>query len=57
MWQPKSKTAAAAACYMNKDLTNHIIAWYDWVGEMSENIFTDDFFSGLTAVTNALDNV
>jgi len=24
---------------------------------MSENIFTDDFFSGLTAVTNALDNV
>jgi molybdopterin/thiamine biosynthesis adenylyltransferase len=42
---------------MNKDLTGHIIARTDRVCEKTDYIFTNQFFSSLTAVTNALDNV
>lgn len=55
--KPKSKTAAAAAIYMNKDLKGWIIARTDRVSDKTEHIFTNKFFSNLTAVTNALDNV
>eukprot|EP01022_Parablepharisma_sp_SALTPOND_P015993 TRINITY_DN22_c0_g3_i1.p1 TRINITY_DN22_c0_g3~~TRINITY_DN22_c0_g3_i1.p1 ORF type:complete len:4095 (+),score=552.02 TRINITY_DN22_c0_g3_i1:5895-18179(+) len=55
--KPKSSTAAAAAINMNKDLKEHIIARLDKVHEGTAHIFTDKFFGGLTAVTNALDNV
>ena len=54
---PKSSTAAAAAIQMNKDLKGNIIARLDKVHEGTQHIFTDQFFEGLTIVTNALDNV
>jgi hypothetical protein len=49
--------AAAAAIQMNKDLKDNIIARLDKVCEGTNHIFTDQFFEGLTVVTNALDNV
>ena len=54
---PKSSTAAAAAIQMNPNLQNHIFAKLDKVCEETENIFTDNFFSSLDFVANALDNV
>jgi len=55
--KPKSQTAAAAAVYMNKELAENIVARLDKVHEGTSNIFTDQFFEGLTVVTNALDNI
>ena len=55
--KPKSSTAAAAAIQMNKMLKGHIIARLDKVHDGTNHIFTDEFFEGLTIVTNALDNV
>ena len=55
--KPKSATAAAAAIRMNKQLKGNIIARLDKVHSGTEHIFTDQFFEGLTVVTNALDNV
>jgi len=55
--KPKSSTAAAAAINMNKELKDNIIARLDKVHEGTSHIFTDQFFEGLTVVTNALDNV
>ena len=54
---PKSSTAAAAAIQMNPNLNGHIFAQLDKVCEETENIFTDQFFSSLDFVANALDNV
>ena len=54
---PKSSTAAAAAKQMNPSLSGHIYAKLDKVCEETENIFTDEFFSSLDFVANALDNV
>lgn len=51
----KSNTAAAAAKKMNKSL--NIEAHQNRVGVETENIYDDEFFEGLTGVTNALDNV
>jgi ubiquitin-activating enzyme E1 len=53
--QPKSKTAAAAAVAMNPDLK--VEALETLVGDDTENIFTDAFWSSLDIITNALDNV
>jgi len=55
--KPKSSTAAAAVINMNKEYKDHLIARLDKVHEGTSYIFTDKFFGGLTAVTNALDNV
>jgi len=54
--KPKSSTAAAAI-QMNKQLKGNIIARLDKVHAGTSHIFTDQFFEGLTVVTNALDNV
>ena len=54
---PKSSTAAAAVVYMNRDLKENIVARLDKVHEGTSHIFNDQFFEGLTVVTNALDNV
>lgn len=35
----------------------NILAQENRVGAETENIYTDDFFEGLTCVVNALDNV
>lgn len=53
----KSETAANAVIAMNPELRGHIKAFQDRVGPETENVFDDDFWEGLTAVTNALDNV
>jgi len=42
---------------MNPDMKGHILARLDKVQEATEHIFNDAFFSGLSIVTNALDNV
>lgn len=55
--KPKSSTAAAAAIQMNKELKGNIIARLEKVHEGTNHIFTDQFFEGLTIVTNALDNL
>jgi len=54
---PKSSTAAAAVIQMNKNLKNNIYAKLDKVWEETEQIFTDKFFSSLSLVANALDNI
>ena len=54
---PKSSTAAAAAKQMNPSLSGHLYAKLDKVCEETENIFSDEFFSSLDFVANALDNV
>ncbi|CAI9743336.1 ubiquitin-like modifier-activating enzyme 1 [Octopus vulgaris] len=51
----KSHCAAAAVKSMNPSL--NIIPHENRVGPDTENIYTDDFFENLDAVTNALDNV
>jgi ubiquitin-activating enzyme E1 len=53
--QPKSVTACAAAKVMNPEL--NIAAMETIVGEDTEGVFNDAFWSRLTLVTNALDNV
>ena len=53
--KPKSGTAAAAAKAMNPSF--NIESHENRVGPDTENIYTDDFFEGLSGVTNALDNV
>lgn len=55
--KPKSSTAAAAVIQMNSLLKGRIVARFDKVYEATENVFTDSFFSNLTIVTNALDNI
>jgi molybdopterin/thiamine biosynthesis adenylyltransferase len=42
---------------MNKDLKGNIVARLDKVHDGTSHIFTDQFFSSLSVVTNALDNV
>ncbi|ELU11611.1 hypothetical protein CAPTEDRAFT_162959 [Capitella teleta] len=53
--QPKSSTAARAALKMNPRL--HIESHENRVGPDTENIYTDKFFTQLSGVANALDNV
>lgn len=53
----KAETAAAAVIDMNPDLKGKIHASEVRVGPESEDVYGDEFFSRLTGVTNALDNV
>jgi molybdopterin/thiamine biosynthesis adenylyltransferase len=39
--KPKSQTAAASVVYMNRDLSDNIIARLDKVHEGTSNIFSD----------------
>ncbi|CZT42318.1 probable ubiquitin-protein ligase (E1-like (ubiquitin-activating) enzym) [Rhynchosporium secalis] len=55
--QLKSDCAAAAVQAMNPDLKGHIITMRDRVGQDTEHIFHEKFWSALDGVTNALDNV
>lgn len=55
--KPKSSTAAAAAVLMNRDLKNHVTPLLERISDNTEHIFTEEFFNGLSVVTNALDNV
>ncbi|KAI6227320.1 hypothetical protein M3Y99_01268400 [Aphelenchoides fujianensis] len=51
----KSEVASRAVKQFNQDL--NIEALTERVAEDTEHVFTDDFFSGLSGVANALDNV
>ena len=53
----KSECAAAAVQLMNPELEGKIVALKDRVGPDTEDIFDEDFWNGLSGVTNALDNV
>ncbi|KAF2738930.1 ubiquitin-activating enzyme E1 [Polyplosphaeria fusca] len=53
----KSACAAAAVQAMNPDLKGKIVTLQDKVGADTEHIFNEQFWEGLDAVTNALDNV
>lgn len=53
----KSECAAEAVQKMNPEMKGKITAFADRVGAETENVFNDKFWSGLTGVTNALDNV
>ncbi|KAF2741822.1 ubiquitin-activating enzyme E1 1 [Sporormia fimetaria CBS 119925] len=53
----KSTAAAAAVQVMNPELKGHIVTLQDKVGPETEDIFNEDFWESLDAVTNALDNV
>jgi ubiquitin-activating enzyme E1 len=53
----KSTAAAAAVQAMNPDLEGHIVTLQDKVGPETEDIFNEEFWGDLDAVTNALDNV
>ena len=53
----KSDCAATAVQRMNPDLGGKITALKDQVGTETEHVFSEDFWEGLDAVTNALDNV
>ena len=55
--KPKSQTAAAAAIQMNPDLKNKIEARLDKIHDGTSHIYTEEFFSDQSIVTNALDNV
>lgn len=55
--KPKATTAASAAISMNPHVKGHILARFDKVWTETEDIFSDDFFKGLSVVTTALDNV
>ncbi|EKD20022.1 poly(A)+ RNA transport protein [Drepanopeziza brunnea f. sp. 'multigermtubi' MB_m1] len=55
--QLKSDCAAAAVQVMNPDLKGHIEAMRDRVGQDTEHIFHENFWTSLDGVTNALDNV
>jgi ubiquitin-activating enzyme E1 len=53
----KSDCASAAVQAMNPDLVGKITSLKDRVGADTENIFNEEFWAPLDAVTNALDNV
>ncbi|KAF8341326.1 ubiquitin activating enzyme [Cantharellus anzutake] len=53
----KSESAAVAVTDMNPDLAGHVRAYQEEVGPATENIYGEQFFSGIDGVTNALDNV
>lgn len=53
----KSDTAARVVADMNPDLKGKISSFQNRVGPETEDIYGDEFFSRLTGVTNALDNV
>lgn len=53
----KSECAASAVKQMNPQLSGHIKAYSERVGPDTEQLFNDDFWQRLDAVTNALDNV
>lgn len=53
----KSDCAAAAVEAMNPELKGHIVTLKDRVGQDTEHIFNEEFWSKLDGVTNALDNV
>jgi ubiquitin-activating enzyme E1 len=53
----KSQCATDAVQKMNPDTKGKINAFADRVGVETENVFNDAFWTGLTGVTNALDNV
>ncbi|KAI8607937.1 hypothetical protein BC830DRAFT_1072563, partial [Chytriomyces sp. MP71] len=53
----KSECAAAAVGQMNPDLRGKIKSFADRVGPETESTFGDEFWEGLSGVTNALDNV
>ncbi|XP_043934789.1 ubiquitin-like modifier-activating enzyme 1 isoform X2 [Protopterus annectens] len=53
--KPKSDTAAIAAKQMNPHI--HIVSHQNRVGEETEHIYNDEFFTELDGVANALDNV
>lgn len=53
----KSEVASEAVSSMNPDLTGKIQWMTEKVGPESEDLFNDDFWTGLNFVTNALDNV
>merc|ERR1711977_363344 len=55
--QLKSDCAAAAVQAMNPDLKGHIVTMRDRVGQDTEHIFHEEFWTVLDGVTNALDNV
>ena len=55
--KPKASTAAAAALDMNPELKGRVFARLDKVHPGTEHIYTDKFFTDLTLVTNALDNI
>lgn len=42
---------------MNPALKGHVRASVERVSELTESIFNDQFFEGLSVVANALDNV
>lgn len=53
----KSECAAKAVEAMNPDMKGHITALKDRVSQDTEEIFNENFWESLDAVTNALDNV
>ncbi|KAF9782726.1 ubiquitin activating enzyme [Thelephora terrestris] len=53
----KSEVAAAAVSDMNPELRGHVFTKQEAVGVATENVYNDEFFSGVDGVTNALDNV
>ena len=53
----KSECASRAVQAMNPDLKGHIDMLKDRVAQETEHVFNEDFWEGLDAVTNALDNV
>ena len=53
--KPKSTTAAEAVKQMNPAV--RVEAHENRLGEETERVYNEDFFSSLTAVVNALDNV
>ncbi|KAJ6005662.1 Ubiquitin-activating enzyme [Penicillium sp. IBT 35674x] len=53
----KSDCASAAVQEMNPDLNDKIVTLRDRVGQDTEHIFDEEFWSRLDGVTNALDNV
>ncbi|KAL2016033.1 hypothetical protein VTK56DRAFT_4323 [Thermocarpiscus australiensis] len=55
--QMKSEAAAKAVQAMNPDLEGHIVTLKERVSPETEHIFSEDFWSSLDGVTNALDNI
>lgn len=53
----KSECASQAVQAMNPDLKGHIDMLKDRVAQETEHVFNENFWEGLDAVTNALDNV
>ncbi|KAG1806044.1 ubiquitin activating enzyme [Suillus variegatus] len=53
----KSEVAAVAVADMNPALKDHILCRQDPVGQVTENVFNDNFFSGIDSVIDALDNI